>query len=97
MSFTLDVRALISNCITYGFDQEPIEMEIKGNVFEDVMSETVLGVTVRKFHRKKNYELIVARELQPGGDKICLSMECRFLDGSGKTEWAKQWFDRQAA
>ena len=94
-SLKLDIRALLSQSITYGFDQEPVFMEIKGNRFEDVATETALGVTVRKFHRVKNYEILASRELQPGGNSLCLNLTCNFLDGSGTTDWAKQWFERQ--
>ena len=45
---------------------------------------------VRRFHRIKNYEILTSRELQPGGNVLCLNLTSNFLGGSEwDTDWAK--------
>jgi hypothetical protein len=93
---TIKIEGIIESQTTYLIDGPPVETNVRGRIFEDVVNfldGERRGIIVRKKALTEEYDVAVQRELSEDGAVITMTSTATFRDGRPFVQ-SKQTFHR---
>lgn len=85
---TIKIEGIIESQTTYIINGPPVEINIRGRIFQDRVSylESGDGIQVIKKAVTENYDIIVQRRLSDDRQKIVMTSRAEFKDGNDPVE-----------
>lgn len=93
---TIKIEGIIESQTTYVINGPPVETNVRGRIFEDVVSyleDGATGIIVRKTAVTEKYDVSVQRLLSPDKRKITMTSRATFHDGKDPVQ-CLQVFER---
>ena len=93
---TIKIEGIIESQTTYTINGPPVETNVRGRIFEDVVTypeDGSTGIIVRKKAISENYDVSVQRLLTDDQQRIIMTSTATFHDGKDPVQ-CKQIFER---